>query len=386
MKARSRPTCRPLRTGRVLLRAALIGLLATAVAPAASARAQTLSFGPQPIVGPGDVALFSGSVAGVPAGQESDYRVYVQGVAGTLQASGAGFTFQIEVPVGPDPGAGFDSGFPYDAFYLEPNRVVLPIVAELYRISTDTVVDRFKGFVRDLRLDGGTNFAALALLRERLAAQITSRGVDRLEPTLLSALPHPSRAAFNARLDALYTARHQELETPTGFFGADKVCLPLEDVEDLFAGTETFTNLKILAGAQYLAYQVAKSQGLPGAPFCVKDKSFAKAKHWEVCVGRLEGDLTSVAVKGPPTRVGLEPTSAGLDLAVTFGKVEQRVDVKLRDVSIRWRDNPFCLTTRPAGSIADDVLVDPLEGLGNRLLPVAELRVAAPGPRARERR
>ena len=63
MKARSRPTCRPLRTGRVLLRAALIGLLATAVAPAASARAQTLSFGPQPIVGPGDVALFSGSVA-----------------------------------------------------------------------------------------------------------------------------------------------------------------------------------------------------------------------------------------------------------------------------------------------------------------------------------
>ena len=358
MSARSRAFRRPLRTCRVLLRAALIGLLAAAVAPVASARAQTLSFGAQPILGPGDVATFGGSVAGIPAGQESDYRVFVQGVSGTLQASGAGFTFQVEVPVGPDPGAGFDSGFPYEAFYLEPNRVVLPIVAELYRISTDTVVDRFKGFVRDLRLDGGTSFAALALLRERLAMQVTSRGIDRLEPTLIAALPHPSRAAFNARLDALYTARHQELETPTGYFGADKVCLPLEEVEDLFAGTETFTNLKLLAGVQYLAYQYAKSQGLPGAPFCVKDKSFAKAKHWEVCVGRLEGDLTSVRVKGSPTKAALRPTSSGLDLAVTFGNVEQRVDVELRDVSIRWRDNPLCVTTRPSGSIADDVLVE----------------------------
>ncbi|MFO1200794.1 MAG: hypothetical protein U1E86_27905, partial [Burkholderiaceae bacterium] len=131
MPARLRPACPALLRAAAPMRAVLAALLAVICVPLASVEAQTLTFGAQPIVGPDDVAVFTGSVAGIAAGQESDYRVYVQGVSGTLQASGSGFTFQIEVPVGPDPGAGFDSGFPYEAFYLQPNRVVLPIVAEL---------------------------------------------------------------------------------------------------------------------------------------------------------------------------------------------------------------------------------------------------------------
>lgn len=169
---------RPPRATRVTL-AAILSLLAITCPLTVSA--QTVAFGgPNSVSAPRNVVLFSGTASSIPTGQEADYEGQIQGIQAALVPDGAGnFTFSASVPIGPDaPLGGFRDAFPYIAFYTEPNRLALPIV-----------VDRVKTFSWDERKAAGTDTSAASGQTERLAMQITKRGVDRLEPAYRSTLP-----------------------------------------------------------------------------------------------------------------------------------------------------------------------------------------------------
>jgi hypothetical protein len=318
-----------------------------------AAGAQTVAFGgPGAVRSPGDVVLFSGTASGIPAGQEADYQGAIQGIPAPLTAAGGGsFSFAASVPIGPlPPLGGFPDQFPYVTFYTEPNRLALPIVVELVHIPTNTVVDRVKTFFWDLRKASGTDTAAATGETERLGVQITKRGVDRLEPAYRSTLPYPTVGALNRALLASHPAPEQSLTTDTGYFTADKVCVPMKDVETLFGNTLEFQFATLAAGVQYGLYQTALASGQPTLPFCVKTATYARPANWEVCVGRLDGTLTSAKLRGGVRPVDLEVDDAGLRASFTLGRIDQKVDVTLRDLFFRWKNNPLC-TLRTAVTI-----------------------------------
>ncbi|MBI5504140.1 MAG: hypothetical protein HY899_05040 [Deltaproteobacteria bacterium] len=326
---------------------------------ASTATAQSISI-PSPselLVGMSDVVPFTGSVSGLPIGQENDYDAYVQGVQATRTVTGAGtFSYIAQVPVGPlAPTGGFPPEEPYVDFYGQRDRIAMPLLVELYHVSARTLVDRKKTFVWDLRQAGLTDTQASGE-KEKLAVQLSTRGVDALEPWLRALLPQPDVSTFNANLTSLFTQPHQEYTTETNYFAfGTKTCLRMKSVASLFKDTLEYQELLVTAGVEYAAYLAAKAGGvIPTAPFCVKRPNFVNPKYWEVCVGRLDGDLTRAALTGGVTAIDLGVGVDGLTALVDLGGINQKVDVTLRDVFIRWRGNPACLLRATLRRTLDD--------------------------------
>jgi len=325
---------------------------------APSARAQSIAVpGPSELTpAMGDVIQFVGSVSGLPVGREDEYDAYVQGVPAlrTTTASGS-FEYEAAVPVGPTTLGGFEPEQLYTDFFGQPYRIALPFMVELYHVPTRTLVDRKKTSNWDLRLGQGTNTQALGD-KEKLGVQLSTRGVDALEPWFHSMLPPPDVGTFNANLNGLFTDPHQEYATETDYFSfGTKTCLRMKSVASLFKNTAEFRELLIVAGVQYAGYLAAKAGGvIPTQPFCVKRADFMNPRYWEVCVGRLDGDLSRAALTGGVTAVDLGVGIDALTASVDLGGINQKVDVKLRDVFIRWKGNPACLLRATLRRTLDD--------------------------------
>jgi len=347
-----------------------LAALAAAVAAAglavagATARAATIV-----ITGPLSVSTassnevqFSGTVAGIVPGTEADYIPLIQGLPPTsplaLQVNGT-YTFDTVVPIGPGPPpGGFPPGFPYADFYSEPNRVMLPILAELLHAPSKAVIDRSKSFFWDLRGAGTVTIRPRGVPAE-LGVQLTEAGIDALEPAHLSSLPFPDLPAFNAALFDAYAGRAQAVETSTGFFNPDKTCVPLSDVPE-FAATPEFRELVFTkALPQLMTYALFRSIPWPTWPICVQQWNLLALDHYEVCFGRVDGELTDVALASvDDVDLGVDTTHETVTAEVELGRVDQTVEGKLAGAFIRWRDGSFACTTRDllVQQVADETL------------------------------
>jgi hypothetical protein len=335
--------------------AAALALLAGAADATAVVR---VSFtGPQDVTVGASTVSFLGAASGIAAGTEADYIASIQGIpAVSLTPDGnGGHTFSVSVPIGPTPPlGGFPDGFPYIEFYTEPNRVMLPIVVELYHIPSAAVVDRDKAYFWDLRFAGNLRRSAARGITETLGVQITEAGIDALEPAHLSTLPQPDLASFNEALLSLYPAPEQSVATNTSIFSNGRVCVGLDQVPQFAATTEFRALLVPQVVAAYIGYQIARSQGAPTFNLCVKKREFFKLANYEVCVGRVDGTLTDVELQEvSAVDLAVDRSRDRLSADVSLGRVDQTVEARLRDVSIRWRQGfPTC-APRPSAPVSD---------------------------------
>jgi hypothetical protein len=335
--------------------AALVASLGFAGVAAAAARVAFA--GPQDVTVGASTVSFQGAASGIAAGTEADYVASIQGIpAAALTPNGAGgHTFSVSVPIGPTPPlGGFPDGFPYVEFYTEPNRVMLPIVVELYHIPTGAVVDRDKAYFWDLRFAGALRRSAARGIIEDIGVQITEAGVDALEPAHLSTLPQPDLASFNETLFSLYPEPEQSVGTDTSILSNNRVCVGLDKVPQFAQTTEFRTLLLPQVALAYFGYQVARSQGLPTFNLCVKKPGARKLANYEVCFGRLDGTLTDVELRDvAAVDLEVDRSRDRLSAEVSLGRVDQTVDVRLHDVSIRWNQGLPTCAPRPAVSFTD---------------------------------
>ncbi len=295
--------------------------------------------------------------ADIPAGQKSQYALYVHGQRVNI---GNGL-FQRRVWIGPwaGPAGPPPPWYPYLAFLTDPQHIQRPIVVELVEKSTKAVVSRHRIVLFDGRFDGGLNpkFGGTSV-EESMHVQIPASGLDALEETHLTSLPDPDLAAFNAVLQEHAAGTTFEIET------AADACIPLADAPADFVFTTAYLQAFAQAQARFLAYQaVQKSQsfagvgGLPGAILALGVQAYLTAEcvqkqpevysSWELCVGRIEAELTDLSTTGV-LDVNLSYGAGDLNPATTddvladvdLGRIDGTVEGRLRDVFIRWSEKP----------------------------------------------
>ena len=302
-------------------------------------------------------AVIEGTVTDLPIGQEGDYQVLVQGqVAASTPTVPGEFEWTASVPLD---GPTNEIYFPYASFYSSDNRVAMPLLVELVERPTNTAVARRKFRLYDLRRDPNLELAESDAHVEALAAQLTTRGLDRLERTHLPTLPPPDLTTFNDLLSDSYTETVQEIDLQTSILRADRTCFPLDEVEQLFASTPAALSAKVLAGVQQAAYSAAASSGAGAfalAQFCVTGNDNIKANsNYEVCVGRLRSTLDHadvLAANYVDLAVGND-----LDSTVVLGNIDQIIDIEFTDVTVRWAKRPLCtMRAFVTTQVSDEVL------------------------------
>jgi hypothetical protein len=220
------------------------------------------------------------------------------------------------------------------------------------------VIDRSKTYFWDLRGAGDVNVRPRGFPVD-LGVQLTESGVDALEPAHLSSLPFPDLATFNLSLFDAHAGRAQSVETSTGFFNPDKACVPLSDVPE-FAATPEFGELvttKVVP--QLLGYLWARSVPLPTWPICVQKGNVLNKRHYEVCFGRVDGELTDAELSGVgKVDLGVDTTHETITAEVELGRVDQTIEGRLGGVFIRWSDGPLACLSRGAlvQQVADETL------------------------------
>jgi hypothetical protein len=347
---------------------ALLAALALPLAGSAPARAQSVAIG---IPSHGELLLDTSGFyrgapyydvevrgfANIPKGQRSKYLVLVQG----QRVSTSSGYFQQRVWVGPwnGPAGPPPSWYPYLGYFRDPQHIQKPIVAEVVEKATKAVVARDRIVLFDGRFDGGLDpkFGGTSV-DDSLYVQIPASGLDALEETHLTSLPDPTLAAFNDVLQA-------QAAGTTFDIGTGEACIPLADAPSDFLLTSAYLRAFAQAQARFLAYQaVQKSQsfagvgGIPGAIIalgvqayltteCVQEQP-AVYSSWEICVGRVEGELTDLSTTGVldvnlSYGPGFVSASSHDDVLadVDLGWIDGTVEGRLRDVSIRWSERPL---------------------------------------------
>lgn len=303
-------------------------------------------------------AVITGRVTNVPVGHEEDYRVVVQGQTATADVLVPGeIEWESSVPLdGPSSGG----SFPYASFYSAGNRVAMPLLIELVELPDEAVVVRRKYRLYDLRMDPDLELAESDAHLERLAGQLTTRGLDRLERTHLPTLPPPDLSTFNDLLSDSYSQPVQEIDLPTSILDPNRTCFRLDQVNDLFGGVPAVTGVKALALLQQGAYNAAASSGVGAAAlsnFCVTGKDDVyDNRAYEVCIGGLRGTLDHADVLS----ADYVDLAVGNDVrsTVVLGNIDQIVDLEFTDVSVRWARKPLCtMRALVTTYVSDEVLM-----------------------------
>jgi hypothetical protein len=316
----------------------------------------------------------------LPPGSAKNYTLLVHGQRAKTSAG----MFQARVWVGPwdGPAGPPPPWYPYLHFFRDPQHIQKPIIVELIEKKSKAVVSRDRIVLFDGRFDafldpqfGGTS------VDEAMHVQIPASGLDALEVTHLTSLPDPTLSAFNGVLREQAAGTTLEVATDTGSGGA---CIPLGDAPNGFLATSAYVAAFVHAQTRYLARQaVERSQsfvgvlGLPGAAAALGTQAYLTnecvqqqptVSTFEICVGRIEGEITDLSTAGvldvnlsygPGV---LAPAShddvlADVDLDAIDGTVEGR----LRDVFIRWSEQPPgcspALIPVPKETLSDSELV-----------------------------
>jgi hypothetical protein len=299
----------------------------------------------------------------IPPALKSKYALFVHGQR--VKLKGGGF-FRTRVWIGPWPGPAGPPPpwYPYLRFLTDPQHIQKPLVVELVHKKTKTVVSRDRIVLFDGRFDGNLNpkFGGTSV-DEAMYVQIPASGLDALEETHRSSLPHPTLAEFNDVLRDKAIGTQFDIETETGPSNSDKACIPFTDTGVTFLLSPSFAAVFAQAEARYLAYQtVQKDQsfagatGIPGLIIAAGLQAYLTGEcvqeqptfdTFEVCVGRIEAEITDLSTEGildvnlsyGPGIVDastVDDVLADVDLA----GIDAMLEGRLRDVFIRWSKQP----------------------------------------------
>jgi hypothetical protein len=329
-----------------------------------------------------ETVVVRGAMVGIPAGAASDYRVLLNGF-GTIAAGGGGgiASFSYALPIGPLPPlgmAGWPSWVPYVNQFTNTEAILLPILAELYHIPSQTVVARSRVVLIDKRWDDDMNMHAAGALSDSLAFELTEAGIDALEDPHASSLPQPGLADFNDDLTSEFAGHTRALAPDTSFGSATKVCVGAE-AEPMLTATAAYTNAFVDAGAAYGVYRAAKEACdnanpndllalLPGigalgavaahaaacalkTTSCVRE--LPRNDRFEVCVGEVEGVGDSLAVANVQSVDLTLADYAAVEASNVLGRVDGTIDVTLKDLSIRWDVEHTGCSLRPERTMTE---------------------------------
>ncbi|MEZ5417012.1 MAG: hypothetical protein R2708_06690 [Vicinamibacterales bacterium] len=306
--------------------------------------------------GPSDRYVVTGRVS-YPTGTGADYEVKLNGqfldptwTVSTPSASGDpaldAFTFVSKVAFPTDD----------DRLFRTVTLTMKHRASGRYKLSQLTLIDlRKDGRIRPRRnrtdvVDG-------------LGVQITTSGLDALEPTHLASLPDPDLADFNGRLHSRATGYpRRALALDTRFARNDKACIPLSQAQSLL-GTEAWTAIYDEALTHYALYEAA-GQGrrvfnaavaaLPGGAFatavvglgvaaykaaeCVREPpNPLGGNQFEVCVNTIDGQIVDMDVAGVrDVDLTFDKGGAVVAAKVTTDAATTAVDVSLSNVFLRW--------------------------------------------------
>lgn len=292
-------------------------------------------------------------------------------------------------------GGVWPSWYPYREFFIDINRVQVPLIAELYQVSTERVVSRSRVVMHDQRPDpdftpahGGTK------INNALAMEVTAKGLDALERAHTRSLPQKSLAQFNGLLKKKFEGRRHSQTAETGFGTESRACVPIEDADPAFQNTAAYSSVRLAAIVDFLRYQALDelSSGgsltstmlsllsgvIPGIgtlstaalkaaanaakqQYCVRTP--VQASDFEVCSGRVDGvsrDLKLRSVNDTNLEIG---TGIPFLAKVLLNRLDSEVDGYLRDISIRYRMSADTLCTRRPSSVISDTEMASTEGL-----------------------
>lgn len=284
----------------------------------------------------------------VPAGTQANYELIVQGERYPIPA---GILTIKRIHVGPNPPpGGWPARYPYLINFIDPNRLHLPLLVELFDITTQSVVGRDRVVLFDKRQDDDMIQKASGQAPNTLAFQITPEGMPKFGPTHTSTLPQPDLAQFNQALTANIAGATSSGAAPS------EVCTPLNDLPAEFKSTNAYDAVRANAWAQYALYQAAKKVVDSGAPVflgpfgwlgtaaaqaivstsCVQQAPFPR--DFEVCVDRVDAEMKSLElaqVISADLELGPDEASILSD-PIQLGHLDGLADGYVRGATYRW--------------------------------------------------
>jgi hypothetical protein len=299
------------------------------------------------------------------------YRAHVNGHLQGGNPGPRGLLIRNDVALGPN-APWWYSGAPswpswIDAHrYVEPTRLLLPVMVESFDPTTGGTLGRTRHLVVDGRAGDTLHWTTdLTPQPSALELQLTPTGLEAFERAHDAMMVFPDLDTYNDRLDALAAS---VLPTESGF----TACFPITD-EPAFLTLPSYAAVFALALAQKEAYDLgidaADSALLAGRlveaavlraaaeALCVQDDPTASG--FEVCVTRMETDPTGM-VAGDFGNATLEPsvTIGDLASAYTFEDLDATFHIELRDLSIRWTEGHALCEPNPEVAIDDARFAD----------------------------
>ncbi len=291
----------------------------------------------------------AGRVNGLTAAQMANFRVYVQGIQGTMvHLGGVSASFSAAIPFGETyfGGVAFPWWFPYAGAYAGDYHLAQPILVELVDRNLK-VHARSRVVPMDARYNPGFGQGDTDIqVIDGLAGQMTAAAFDILEPTHLSTLPYPSLSVYNDDLNL----EVQDLTPPLSTTLTDG-CFPI-DQEPQFKDTDAYGAVVAEALLQYGEYLVAKetydAAVVPAVKLaawatmqsiCVHDNPIDHPDDYQVCVNTLEGELTDASLSGVSS-VDLSLVDGSIESDVVLDRVDATAEMRLRDLRIEWTKKP----------------------------------------------
>lgn len=326
-----------------------------------------------------------GAVGGVPAGDIANWVVVVQGVIAPALTPVAGttdqYTFSTLLWIGPDvstaPGGAVPAGYLAAANMLDTRRIHKPIIVELINIPSNTTASRSRVELHDMRFGGGDPRTTTPTESEGVAFQLTTSGLDGLEPPHAQTMPFPTLDVFNASLEARADGISHSVTMGTRFGSNNKACFPLTR-NSPFLSTSEYELVLTEALAHYAAYEAAQEAQQTGAAWlpagfvpalivqlglqayltseCVQEPP-VRASQFEVCIGTMNGEMTDLAIAGvDDIDLTFGDKSRHVNADVTLGRVTGTVKATMADVFLRWAVRHRGCSLRPEKRVADTTL------------------------------
>jgi hypothetical protein len=258
----------------------------------------------------------------------ADFQVRLQNQFTTMTPVGASttnFQFSRPIPMGPTAPPGGWSGWAYADHYTNDDRITRPIIAELIKNTTNEVFARTRVVMLDNRRHVNmTTKSSAASIPSGLAFEVTSRGLDALQPLLRSASPQPSLSTFNGRLTEAFVNYENSTTLDTTLTNAARACVPVSDLPSEYRQTPAFLAFSAEVAAAYAAYQVADAilnntaapalavtaltpaavatLALQGGAFLIERRSCVRElptfPRMELCARSLKGNTRSMSITG----------------------------------------------------------------------------------------
>lgn len=302
------------------------------------------------------------------AKQPGRYEIYLNGIDVTSSAA------IPLVPVGPNPPPGGwpsapDFQYPFTRNFANQYNLMAPVVTDVYDTLRGSVVRRTRTLLYDRRWYEFLMPQSTLPQPRGVGVQLTQWGLDLLEDLHTLTLPRQSLEQFNAALEQEVASASNELETDTDLFNGlnhneDRICFGYGSVQDVFPPTMAPVSIALAdATAQYALYETlsdALSNGTPVTALglanpvvtailavglqvavdnaCVKELPNL-SQDFEICFGRLEGELTDADLLWVNSvDLALSTNSGQIDAnPVELGAVQGTAHINLRDAFIRYQ-------------------------------------------------